>query len=1209
MKTIKLKTLLKQNYGYILLIIFLATISVLSFTPGKYTLSNDNYSPELNPSMTVERTLLSPAWRTYRVLGFGSESEQADIFRAGMFGVFETFLLNSSLGQLYYLLCLFVGSIFMAKLAGSIARDYKGLRRYHQIVVLLAGVGYVTTLWTVWVFYQNMGPYVTNFGFLPLLLYSLYRFIDFSSPKKALFLLLSSLLFTATSVIATVFLVDIIFIFMFILFFSVVKGKVFRLIFKKVVYASLIILVTQLFWILPFVHYTLTTSQDLVDSFVNRSITTSVLDLETQMQDPVNSARLYSRILTDSGGLDVLFGMGEDYLIYDFYKVFGLFPAIFTLLLIPFSIFKKKYALLFFPLLAIGSWFFIKVDNPPLGFVFTWFQEYIPLFKQVFRWPISKLGNILLINLTIGLSFGFLLFVTFLSSFFKNKIVKNVIIFLPVLSLLIIQMFYAEFLFTGKLFSPVSLLEVPQEYYILGEYLEENDSEGRIYYAPASNNNYFRQYEWGFWGSQFISYIIPNPVMDLALAVGSDSGENALLDMANVFRSGDSEKFLSLLQRYEAEYVLVDESITAQGFSFDIDWDIANTLWEDFNLVWQEGHLSLYRVPFSLDRSFVESATKIPSLLDYDNYFVRDIAQYPSIYPLGLGSGEYKIDANDILISFEHRGNTHQYMLSVGFFTSRHLPTRVSRVEDTIVLTPSYPYLDIEGIEERYPFREYELDQEYEYYVLENYTLPRADVLSGTSLSTQYRNSNNIYGLNSDDFMSSIDLLPLLSQSQGDDCSGIQDLNYEVNILDEGIASGISLRGDAKLPCVYTQVPIETERDYVAKVRINWEEQDDILAGFCLYSGNKGQCLNEERYVYSKEPFGDLEFLIREKISAEDNISVVLYALDSKYRGVSNLVFRDVTISWAPLRNSLELTQEEFGGIEKRVLLRQNETYDVRIPILHGENTYSYISEQKPSLIWQPNTENVEFGEISWDNGMYQEVKSGFLNQSNTLFSTHPESKYLVYLEGENFSNIPANVCVLYSGENKCWYQDIFIDQGRYANLSFFNPNNTFTNSLDVLFNSHSYNNLSRNKLNNFILMALPMYWNDIEYIPVERDVYVEYEMDSVSSSPHSTFYSIDQLDVGHGNRIVSIPQARASGWLALIRSDSGYSFLTNENRVTINGWKQAWDITNLDFNSIYVIYWPNLLGYLGYSLIVLQLGIIVTILFKQRIHFKYGKK
>jgi hypothetical protein len=240
---------------------------------------------------------------------------------------------------------------------------------------------------------------------------------------------------------------------------------------------------------------------------------------------------------------------------------------------------------------------------------------------------------------------------------------------------------------------------------------------------------------------------------------------------------------------------------------------------------------------------------------------------------------------------------------------------------------------------------------------------------------------------------------------------------------------------------------------------------------------------------------------------------------------------------------------------------------------------------------------------------MYQEVREGFLNQSNTLLSTFPKSKYLVYVEGENYENIPANICLVYSGENKCWYQDIFTDDVKYSNLDFFNSCSSFTNTLNVLFNSHSYNNVSKNKLENFVLMKVPSVWNDIEYIPEERLVYVEYQMESRGSSPHSTTYSISEIDMGYGNRIVSIPQASSKGWLAITRGDTGISFLNKQHRLTINGWKQGWDVSNLDFNSIYVIYWPNLLGYLGYGLIVVQLGIIVILLFKQRIHFKYGKK
>jgi hypothetical protein len=1208
MQITKIKTLLKQNYGYILLIIFLTVVSVLSFNPGKDTLSNDNYSPELNPSLTVERSLLSPAWRTYRVLGFGSESEQADVFRAGMFQVMDVVLPTSVLGQIYYLICLFVGSIFIAKLAEKIAQSYKGIRRNGQLIVLLTGVGYVTTLWTIWVFYQNMGPYITNFGFLPLLLYSVYRYIEFSSPKKALYLFISAILFTATSVIATVFLVDLIFLFFFILFFAILKGKVFKVVLKKVIYTLLIIAVTQLFWILPFIFYTLTTSQDLLGSFVNRSITTSVLDLETQMQTPINSARLYSRILTDSGGRDVLFGMGDDYLIYDFYKVFGLFPAIFSLLLVPFAILKKKNALLFFPLFAIGSWFFIKVTNPPLGVVFTWFQDNIPLFKQVFRWPVSKLGNIFLLNVIIASSFGLVLLLKYLSSFFKKKFVKSALLYVPVLLFLLVQMLYAEFLFTGKLFSPVSLLDIPQEYYSLNEYLSENDNKGRIYYAPPSNNNYFREYEWGFWGSQFISYIIPNPVMDLSLAIGSEPGEKAMLDIANIFRSGNKEKFLNLMQRYDVRYILVDESVSFEGYTFEVDWEVSEFLWEDLSLLWQEGKLSLYEVPVQTEKLLKESLDVISSDFNYDSYFVRDIPRTLNIYATGVESSQYSVEDNHISKSFRYLGQTQNYSLTVDSASARSLPTKVTRLRDSILLTPSYPYIDIES-EIITPSKTFGLQQEHEYYVVEDHIFSRQEVNSGVSVEKEYFSLNDIYGLNEDDFLTTVDLVPFLSESEGEDCSGIQDLNYEVKVLDQGVASGISLRGDAELPCVYTPVSIDSDLDYVVKVKLNWEGQDDVFAGFCLYSGNKGECLNEERYMYSKEPFGDLEFLIKEKIDADDNISLVLYALDSKNKGISDLVFRDVIVSWAQLRNRLQLTSEEFGGIEESFTLESGMTYDIKTPILYGSNSYSYIIDQKPNLIWQPNSENVVSEEVTWDNGMYQEVKEGFLNQSNTLFPTSPNNKYLVYVQAENESNIPANVCVLYSGENKCWYQDIFTDSSEYSNVSFFNSNSSFTNSLDVLFNSYSYQNTSKNKLENFVLMKVPSIWDNIEYVPEERSVYVEYEMDSKGSSPHSTTYSLSELDMGHGNRIVSISQAQSEGWLGILRGDYGLRILGRDQRVTINGWKQGWDVSDLEFNSMYVIYWPNLLGYLGYVLIVVQLGIITTLIFKQKIHFKYGKK
>ena len=94
---IRLGYIVRQRYGQILLVILLLIISFFSIRWGQHLISNDNYSPELNPWMSVQRYLESPAWRSYRVLGFASDSEQADMFRSVFFGILDSFLPNALL--------------------------------------------------------------------------------------------------------------------------------------------------------------------------------------------------------------------------------------------------------------------------------------------------------------------------------------------------------------------------------------------------------------------------------------------------------------------------------------------------------------------------------------------------------------------------------------------------------------------------------------------------------------------------------------------------------------------------------------------------------------------------------------------------------------------------------------------------------------------------------------------------------------------------------------------------------------------------------------------------------------------------------------------------------------------------------------------------------------------------------------------------------
>jgi hypothetical protein len=77
-------------------------------------------------------------------------------------------------------------------------------------------------------------------------------------------------------------------------------------------------------------------------------------------------------------------------------------------------------------------------------------------------------------------------------------------------------------------------------------------------------------------------------------------------------------------------------------------------------------------------------------------------------------------------------------------------------------------------------------------------------------------------------------------------------------------------------------------------------------------------------------------------------------------------------------------------------------------------------------------------------------------------------------------------------------------------------------------------------------------------------------------------------------DNIVTIPQAYEKGWIAIAFENNIPKIIGN--RVLVNGWKQGWDISNIDYDNILVVYYPNLLAYLGY---LIWISVFVVILSK----------
>lgn len=1163
--------------------VILTIICILSFTKGQYLLGNDNYSPELNPSLTIERSIESPAWRSYRVLGFGSESEQADIFRSAFFWVTEKFLSRESLGQVFGLMCLFVGSWFMGELVGLIVKDFSK-KKYSQVGLLLGGVMYVSTLWTVWVYYQNLAPFTSNFGFLPLLLFSIYLYIKNSSARKAVFLFLSSILFTSSCVIATLFVSDLLLIIPFVMFciFSLGVRKKDRL--KRFLHTFLIFGITQLFWILPFIFYTFSSSGDLVDSYVNRSITSSVIDLESEMQTLTNSSRFYTRTLNDVRDGEYVFALSEDYQSYDFYKVIGLLPIMASLISIIFFIAKKKWKLLVFPLLTLVFLFLIKGINPPLGGVFTFFQENIPLFKQVFRWISSKLGEVYLITLIISAVLGIIFFWDFLQSFMKKNLKKILGGFLLLL-ILALQLFYSNYLFTNNIFADELLVDLPQEYFSLGEYLEETNPNGRIYYAPPANNNYFREYSWGFYGSQFLSYIVPNPIMDMSLSVGSGVGEEAMLEIQNIFRAGELESFKKQIQKYDVEYILVDRNLIKDGFTYDIDWEIVDHLIKDYEQIWSEGELTLYEIPSKGEEASILEYT-LGTDLEEERSFTRDIAQSPRINIFNQELQNVEILDNKIVGQFTYTGNPASVLSNVEEVEWENFPTGIKIEDSKLVIYPASPTLS--EYYEEIPKKVFSLSG-YEYISINNHVFSLEDLQTEKFIDTPYRNIDNIFGIDDEDFKEK-DMTTVLSQSQGFNCRD-EEIVEDTEVLVQEGSSGFSLTGE-EIPCIYQNLDLEKGKEYILKLNLNWEATEEDTLGFCLYSESEKGCLNKDRYVHIQDLADERTFLIDKSYSGTGDISLILYGINIKGNRPAEIFLRDISLEYSSLENSLKQISFSNTWEFEQLELKNGNTYGVEIPIVEGGQSYFWDKD----FVWElPSAEkdNEEYSISTTPEGLRQEVLNQTLTQSQNLFTKNPEENYLVFWKGTNTSNIPAKVCLSYKDSGECWIDDLFTGEVYVNNFS----TGPVTNRLDVLLESVSYKNKTDNTLNAFGIMEIPEEWNEVEMLPSTNIFFTEYEVQPLYNSSSVAMYKLEKEEIEEKNVLLSIPQKESKGWIAL----NGIKTLGKDTRVTINGWKQAWDISNLDYNSILVIYWPNLLGYLGYILIVIE-GIYLTVkLFKKK--------
>ncbi|NMC36625.1 hypothetical protein GYA49_06320 [Candidatus Beckwithbacteria bacterium] len=1116
---------LKNNLGIVMLLIISLLVFLTNFKLNYFIIGNDNFSPELNPGLTLKRSLLNPAWRSYRVLGIPSDSEQGDIFRTTLFYLLQTVLPSWLISQLYIFITFFIAVFSMGSITCWFSQ-FVAKKKHKQLFFFFGGLFYISNLLTIWVYFFPVHLFVAAFAFLPLVIWQIIKTVDHPKPINYLTLILSSLLLGTAALTATMFIIIALVIFIFgFLLLLLLKNKEKMVILIK---AIILVFIVHLFWIVPFLFYVSSQKIDLQNSQINREITSETIANEQKYNTFLNIPRYaFSWLFTQEDGKNYTYPQFSWYIKSPLGTAISYIPLFLFVCGTIYLIKKRQKPLLVLSISYFFGWFLIKGVNPPFGIIFIWLQKYVPLFEQVFRWQSSKLWPLMLLPLPIVASIGTYGLLRLLKQKQQKAILGSFIALL-----LLINVFP---ILIGSLIRNSMYVQIPFQYQQLANYLKDTNPYGRIYIAPEANTQYFRNYDWGFWGSVVLNYVLPNPIIEKALIIGSDENEQAYTLLHNSYYSQDPELFDKALQQYNVSYVLSDKYISKGVVGYKYDWSLHNQMVEKNSglvLLKSFGKLKLYQVLakkeadeyliVDTDHNWLRLNTILTKNSPNQTY-VSSFDLPGTLYPLALNQKTITFDQNTIETNWRYTHKSQNFTWNIDYQELINSPTKVQYQNGRISLTPAWPTIKInkEPVDIQVPKMQ-----------LPQTTLIPKFITVNDQVIDLRKDQNKKVVLN----------------------TRFRDIYTDKNLsVWNGNSTQLDLLGAWQLQ-VSEPTILELEATFEVPQKANFS--------VCVWSDLQQRCLNKPNQFAALKGSNSFTLLIPKIITSREVIKMYIKPKDTQ---ISNFTYKRLQAN--VYTNSEEISDLNISKIPSvqtyNFALHQGDQISMSLPMIQGSENYHYPESNsqftpETSIEYFDNKE--ETSDINTKNNtimmVSQEANTSIYQLINQI---HSEGKIaLIGASGTNVQSIPYELKLrqpeqefnLYKRMANRHESDAFLDFVIIPTVQ----NQYYTEILAKGIGAQP----SINQINNWFFQMIPVTWANIHIKP---DI-------TMISSQH----------------ICTLNQAVSPYWLTIGK---------NQQPVRVNGWEQGWIVDSQE-DVEKVFYWPNIFSYLGYGLIVvLGLGLI----------------
>lgn len=1191
---------IKNNWGKLVLILVWVVIIVANLKIGHYILGNDNFAPELDPDLSLQRALLSPAWRGYRALGLPSNSEQADLFRILLYKFSTIFAPNWIVSQGYIFLSLLIGPYFAGLLTKKIGQNSLKIKN-GEAIFLISSFIYLFNLKMLHNFYFTLIIFVAAYAFFPMLLYFTWQYVR--KPRLGILLLfcLSVLLLSTAGLTITMFLVMIPVWLLFLMLFLWIenenthKAKTFF-----ILTITFFILIS--FWTLPFPSYVLNNAIDVQQSYINRQLTPDMI------QSEIDTNSLANVLIYWSNWIDLKFGEQYTFLARDFYnngsiKIFSFFPLVLAILGIGTLFIKKKWKLLVLVALFLIGVVITTGVNPPLGQIFTWLQENIPLFKQVFRWQSTKFWLLTLLPVTIlgGIGVGALL--DFFTSSQKRSKVNNLIHLVIISTFALVFLIWGWPLFRGDLIFPRFYVQVPNQYGELKQFIKEMElDDSRIYLTPEANSLYFRNHDWskdgqrydsvhgpGFWGSGFLYYYLPNPLIEKSLIIDSQLSEDAFEIIKQTYYAEDEQLFTESLQRYEVKLIMSDKSNTDSLPGYAYDWELEKKMVEKnpyLVKIWQKDFLTLYKVPESAQSGYKSvysnhNTRKLQQILisqdSYENTISNSLGR---IYPLALEFDSLKYNEGNIELKHIYQSDRGIYS---PFLIERKSDYSIElSLENSILfLGPLFPRIYIN----EKPFlssQRYKLEDEYfNYLVIDSDVISREELLTRRVFLEKSISKLDKYKLFSYKY-EKVPLMSILGTKKVQNQKGIE------------IKKGKKIGNSIQVPVDFKQYGISidkyADKTSVQNLFIDLESSEPIQVTFCAWSQNKKRCLNEHvSFIHQgiKSYSIPIDTLIQKGDRIVYNISWQALVSEKAVFKIRNLYIKEYVDY---IEKSINLTNLYLVNASSR-RVEQGDEIVVKIPLIRGKNNFSFTNNSSDLL---PEFDASECYKYDTSGYVKSDVTGISIKNKNcqvSFFPTmdiHPKSDFnLLFYDVYHNDGVP----VMW-GFRKYHKSDLFgynyEQRAAYENKKsgmdlFFLPTTSKVYKWDLTVWGPQ-KNFSENRIQRLDYINLPQVWSELYLEPMQIREQSNENLVMEEVTEGSNFYQV-QVD---RPQIVTIPHSYHKGWIII-----------NANEISLEIEKKMIDNWQMGFmlpksGEYYIFYGPTILAYFSIILVILYILLII---------------